>query len=169
MKMLLPAFAVLLLASGCAGWQKRTDLRAKAPSREQRAEDAIRDFEQQRDGAQYQAALDRWRQGDAARAEAQLAALVARRPDFADARLRLAEILWARNESSAEQHFRAVVAAHEASAEAHHGLGLVLDATGRRDEARRHWERAAELEPANEAYRATLANLTSSFTVAARD
>lgn len=169
MKRHLLVGALLLVASGCAGWPKRMDSRGQAPYREQRAEDVIRDFEQRRDEAQYQAAIDRWRQGDATRAEAQLAALVARRPDFEEARLRLAEILWARNEMSAEQHFRAVVAGREASAEAHHGLGLMLDATGRREEALRHWQRAAALEPAHEAYRATLANFNAPPSGVARD
>jgi Tfp pilus assembly protein PilF len=95
-------------AVGCAGWKERLTDKGVSETREERVAEAIRNFEQQRDAAQYQAALDRWRQGDAARAESQMAALVARRPEMPEARLRLAEILSARGETSAEEHFRAV-------------------------------------------------------------
>jgi predicted Zn-dependent protease len=146
------------------GWQ-----RGVSEKREERAAEAIRDFEEHRDAAQYQAALDRWRQGDAGRAESQMAALVARRPDMFEARLRLAEILWARGDASAEEHFRAVLSKDEACAEAHHGLGLMLDGLGRRDEARQNFERAAGLEPANETYQATLKTLAGPVSASRTD
>jgi tetratricopeptide (TPR) repeat protein len=151
-------------AIGCAGWRKQVEKQGVSEDREVRAAEAIRDFEQRRDAAQYQAALDRWRQGDVAQAETQLAGLALRRPDLLDARLRLAEVLWARGEVRAEEHFRAVLASNEACAEAHHGLGLMLDAMGRREEARQHLERAATLEPANEMFQATLKTLDGPVT-----
>jgi Flp pilus assembly protein TadD len=46
-------------------------------------------------------------------------------------------------------------------AEAYHALGLVLVGTGRGDEARQHFVRAAELEPANEVYCLTRDSLAS--------
>lgn len=153
-----------LAAIGCAGWKKQVEKRGVSEDREVRAAEAIRDFEQRRDSAQYQAALDRWRQGDAAQAETQLAGLVSRRPDLIEARLRLAEVQWARGEVRAEEHFRAVLASNEACAEAHHGLGLMLDAVGRREEARQHLERAAAIEPANELFQATLKTLDGPVT-----
>jgi tetratricopeptide (TPR) repeat protein len=154
------AGALICCFTGCAGWKERLTDKGVSESREERAAQAIRDFEQQRDAAQYQAALDRWRQADAARAESQMAALVARRPELFEARLRLAEMLSARGEAAAEEHFRAVIANDESCAEAHHGFGLMLDGLGRREEALRHLQRATEIEPANEAYQATLKTLT---------
>jgi Tfp pilus assembly protein PilF len=153
----LAAMLTLLAAAvaGCAGWKPRVDSASVSSEREARAADAIRNFEQQRDAAQLAAALDRWRQGDAARAETMIATLIARRPDFVEARLRLAEILWSRGDPSAESHYRTVLAAEPSRAEAHHGLGLVLDATGRADEAQACFAKAAELEPGSEVYRLT--------------
>jgi Flp pilus assembly protein TadD len=90
-----------------------------------------------------------------------LASIVSRRPDYADARLRLAEILWSRNDSGAEQHLRAVLQAQPDRAEAHHALALVLDGTGRSDKARQHLTKATELEPANEVYRQTIDSLAA--------
>jgi predicted Zn-dependent protease len=149
------AFAAIASAS-CAGWKQQSNQAKLTSDRQDRAAEAIRNFEEQRDAAQYQAALDRCRQGDAARAETLFAALSARRPDFVEARLRLAEILWSRGDASAEAHFRTVLTAEPSRAEAHHSLGLLLDATGRGDEARNHFSEAAKLEPDNEIYRATV-------------
>ena len=84
-----------------------------------------------------------------------LASIVSRRPDQVDARLRLAEMLWSRGDPSAEGHLRAVLEAQPNGADAHHALGLVLEGTGRIDEAQHHFARAAELEPDNEVYRLT--------------
>ena len=69
-------------------------------------------------------------------------------------RLRLAEITWSRGDAAAaEGHYLAVLADDPNSAEAHHGLGILLESNGRFDEAQPHQARAAELDPQNEAYR----------------
>src|SRR5439155_2083716 len=129
--------------------------------REQRAAQAVHEFEQRRDAAQLSAALDRWKQGDAATAEAMLIAIIRRRPESYDARMRLAEILWSRSDIAAEPHLRAVLEAEPNRAEAHHALGLLLDGTGRSDEARQHLTKAEELEPDNEIYRTTCESLAA--------
>ena len=144
---------------GCAGWKNKVQPATVTQSREVRAAEAVRDFEDRRDLAQLQAALDRWKQGDAARAEAMLATIVNRRPDYADAQLHLAEVLWSRGDPKAESHFRAVLQSQPGRAEAHHALGLLLDASSRPDEARQHFTKAAELEPENEIYRLTRESL----------
>jgi Tfp pilus assembly protein PilF len=151
--------AFLLTATGCAGWREKVQPSTLSAKREDRAAEAVRNFEERRDSAQLEAALDRWNQGDASRAEAMLAAIIKRRPDYADARLRLAEILWSRSDADAEPHLRAVLQTQPDRAEAHHALGLVLDGTGRGDEARQHLTKAAELEPDNEVYRQTRESL----------
>ena len=144
---------------GCAGWRPTQKSSTLTESREDRSQEAVRDFEERRDAAQLEAALDRWNQGDAARAEAMVAAVVKRKPDYMEARMLLAEILWSRSDAAAEQHLRAVLESNDGRADAHHALGLVLDATGRSEEARQHLSKAAELEPQNEVYRATCDSL----------
>ena len=140
--------ATLLLA-GCAGWREQL---AKQPTvaddREARKSAAVHSFEEQRDAMQLQAALDRFHQGDYAGCESRLATLVERRPDFVAARLRLAEILWSRGAAfAAEQHYQTVLSLHPDHAEAHHGLGMLLETEGRFEEAADHLSRAAELDP----------------------
>ena len=149
----------LISSVGCAGWKQKVKKPELPEDREARAESAVRDFEKRRDAAQLSAALDRWKQGDAAAAEAALTALIRRQPECNDARLRLAEILWSRGDVAAEPHLRAVIKAQQDRAEAHHALGLLLDGTGRSDEARLHLTKAAELEPDNEIYRTTCESL----------
>jgi Tfp pilus assembly protein PilF len=151
----------LVLLSGCAGWREKLQSPTVTASREERAAAAVREFEQRRDSMQFQAAIDRWNQGDTARAETMLAAIVSRRPDHLDARLRLAEVLWSHRDASAESHLRAVLAAEPERAEAHHAIGLLLDGTGQPEEAQQHLLKATELEPENETYRLTFESLAA--------
>src|SRR3954451_5142116 len=101
------ALAIFLLSlPGCAGWKNYLQLPKPGPSREERAAEAVKSFEEHRDTAQLEAALDRWNQGDAARAEAMLTVIVNRRPDHVEARMRLGEMLWSRGDAAAaEPHF----------------------------------------------------------------
>ena len=147
---------MIVSAAGCAGWESRLLPGPVTPQREARKSEAVQSFESHRDAAQVSAALDRWRLGDTQGCEAMLTSVVARCPDYADARLQLGQVLWARGEASAaEPHLRAVLDAQPDRAEAHHALGLLLDGTGRADEARKHFARAVELEPDNEVYQLT--------------
>ena len=128
-------------------------------TREERAAEAVKEFEDRRDAAQLAAAIERVEQGDAARAESMLTSIVKRRPDCIPARLLLAEVLWSHSDPAAEEHLRAILTADDSHAEAHHALGLVLDATNHANEAREHFRRARELEPSNEVYRVTFDSL----------
>ena len=148
-----------LFMTGCAGWKQTLQPTAATATREERAKEAVQDFEERRDAAQLEAAVDRWKQADVGRAEAMLSAIVNRRPDYVEARVLLAEVLWSRNDASAEQHLRAVLELQPNRADAHHSLGLVLDGTGRAEEARQHLSKAAELEPGNDVYRETSESL----------
>ncbi len=160
--------AVAAALSGCAGWRdKLNPSPTVTQTREERAADAVRDFEDRRDAAQLAAAIERIEQGDMPRAETMLESIVKRRPTCVPARLRLAEILWLRNDVAAETHLRAALEADASHAEAHHTLGLVLDATGRTDEARRHFTRATQIEPENEVYRVTAESLPNGTATAA--
>jgi Tfp pilus assembly protein PilF len=149
--------ACCLALGGCSGFKQRLQQPGVAAERQQRAAEAVQAFEERRDKIQLEAALDRYKQGNIDAAQAMLAGIVNRRPDYADARLRLAEVLWSRGDAAAEAHLLAVLEKEPGRAEAHHALGLVLDGTGRPREARQHFQRAAELEPENEVYRLTCA------------
>jgi Tfp pilus assembly protein PilF len=145
---------VVLLCAGCAGWKESIASKPVTPVRKERAEDAVRSFEERRDAAQLQAALERWQQGDGAGCEARLEAIVQRRPDYAEARLRLGEVLLQRGDAeAAQQHMLAALELQPNWAEAHHAFGLLLAAEGLEDEAAQYLARAAELEPQNEVYR----------------
>lgn len=144
------------LTLGCASWREQID-KGSPPDKQPRAADAIREFEEHRDAAQYQAALDRCRQGDFARAESLLTALVARQPERLEARLRLAELQASRGDAAAEPHFVAVLAAQPNHAEAHHAFGLFLDSFGRSAEAHQHLSQAVALDPQNQVFQTTLA------------
>jgi Tfp pilus assembly protein PilF len=151
----LAVIATLLLA-GCAGWREQVSTPGPTGTDERTAhrEAVVQSFEQHRDAMQLQAALDRFEQGDDAGCEERLTTLVQRRPDYLPARLRLAEILWSRgNAAAAEEHYQAVLAIDPGHAEAHHGLGTLLEAEGRTGEAAAHFARSAELaaDPADTA------------------
>jgi Tfp pilus assembly protein PilF len=138
---------VSLLFVGCAGWREQLNPpQTVAEEREARTAAALQSFEEQRDAMQLQAALDRFNQGDYSGCESRLATLVERRPDFVPARLRLAEILWSRGDAAtAEQHYHAALALQPDLAEAHHGLGTLLEGEGRFDEAEIYLARCAKL------------------------
>jgi Tfp pilus assembly protein PilF len=154
----LAVLSIAFVLTGCAAWRQFAEQAADTPDRKERAAEAVREFEKHRDAAQFQAALDRCRQGDYVRAESMLTALIARRPEEVEPRLRLAEILASRGDAAAESHFEAILTAHPDHAEAHHAFGLFLDATDRQELANQHFEKAAQLDPANEVYRTTLAS-----------
>ena len=158
------AFVAVVLAgcmiSGCAAWRGQRPTADVALQRKEREAEAVRSFEQQRDRAPFQAALDRWALGDLAGCESRLRGLAARRPGDGEVRLRLAELLWSRGAvAEAEFELQGVLAAQPASAEAHHMLGMILSEQDRLAEAKNHLARAIDLAPRCEEYRATLTSL----------
>jgi Tfp pilus assembly protein PilF len=154
-------FVFWFALTGCAGWKQKVKKPDPGENREERALEAVRAFEERRDAAQLSAAMDRWKQGDTVKAESALAAIIKRRPDYNEARMRLAEILWSHGDIAAEPHLRSVLESEPNRAEAHHALGLLLEGAGRSEEARQHLAKAAELEPDNEVYRTTRDSLAA--------
>jgi predicted Zn-dependent protease len=113
----------------------------------------IESAERRREKMQYQAAVSRWNEGEAAGCQRLLMALLGRRADFRDARRLLADVCLARHDlPEAELHLRILLEQDPNDAQTHHSLGLLLEESGRRDEALFHLDRAAGLEPANELY-----------------
>jgi len=129
-----------------------------AATRAEREEDAIEDFEQTRDGALYQSALAQWRDGDAVACESILVRLLQRSGGHREARVMLADLYASTGKpKAAEQHLRLLTERNDDDAQAHHSLGMLLETNGRFDQALRHLQKAADLEPDNELYSLTYA------------
>lgn len=113
----------------------------------------IADFETRRDQAQLDAALNRWREGNAAACEQGLRQLVESRPEFVEARVQLGEwLLMQEDVAGARAQLMEALRLNPGHAAAHHSLGLVLEATGQTSEAQAAFQRARELEPENGLY-----------------
>jgi Tfp pilus assembly protein PilF len=122
-------------------------------TRRDRLRDVAGDFERRRDEAQYQAALNRWREDDAAGCRQQLDALLARNPEHHPARLLMAEVALSQSAPAlALEQTRQVLAAEQNNPEAHHLMALALDELGEPAAALKHYERAATLAPGVERY-----------------
>ncbi|MBW3597897.1 MAG: tetratricopeptide repeat protein [Planctomycetes bacterium] len=153
-----PRFLLLLTSlaalSGCASLPIAGKDAESAKSREE----AVAAFDRKRDAAQLAAARDRAAHGDVETAEKLLIPLIERNPDHPDARLLLAD-LWASQDrhTEAEQQLRLILQRDGKNAQAHYSLGLLLDITGRTEEAAHHFHRAVELAPDNTAYRLAVA------------
>lgn len=153
--LLLSSLVTVAFLSGCAAWHSALNPSPSvADQRVQRESAAIREFEQYRNAAQLEAALDRWRMNDIAGCETRLRTLIERRPDFVPARLHLAELAWSFDDAAeAEQQYRTALQLAPDRPDIQHALGLVLEATGRTDEARAHFAKASELAPEDEVFR----------------
>ncbi len=95
---LLPAALMAIGLSGCAGWDtiKQATVRNKAPDvgpvREDRKTALAKDFDQQRNDAQYEAALSCWQRSDIKTCNQLLTSLLDRNPNDRRARLLLADV-----------------------------------------------------------------------------
>ncbi len=151
----LTVFAPALVMAGCTTvGSPLADLPDDvAQTRTEREEKAIEEFERTRDAALYQAALARWRDGDAVACESLLVRLLQRNNEHREARLMLADLYASTGKpKAAEQHLRLLIDRTADDAQAHHSLGMLLNTTGKADQALFHLQKAAELEPDNELY-----------------
>jgi tetratricopeptide (TPR) repeat protein len=124
--------------------------------RERRKKTVAQEFDAQRDRAQYQAALGRWQQEDVAGCRQALSTLLARNPDQREGHLLAAQVdLFDSKPKSALEHARPVLVAFPNDAEAHYQAALALDAMGQMAAALPHYEQAARLAPAEDAYQAS--------------
>jgi predicted Zn-dependent protease len=145
---------IALIMSGCrlVGLQVPTigDVHAE---RQDRHEKVVSRFERKRSGAQYQAALSRWRDGDTERCRQDLETLLRRDPQHRDARLLLTELyLLIEQPTAAESLMQGLLAESPNDAQVHHTMALVLDAVGRPNEALAQFQWATDLDPDNEIY-----------------
>jgi len=145
-----------LVFSGCAMTAtggKREEKQPRALTPDRRREAAIKDFEQRRSEMQYRSALSRWNLGDVKGCEAMLSTLLERNPQDRQARRLLADICLERSDpAAAESHLQILLEQDADDAQAHHSLGLLLEETGRLEEALPHLDRAAALEPENDLF-----------------
>lgn len=162
----LPLTAILVLASLASGCVSFPSLKPPvddvAVKREARAQQALADFERRRDGAQLEAASDRYSQGDLTGCRELVMPLLERQPDAIAPRLLLAHVYRDLGQpAEAERELRTALAAHDTSAAIHYELGLLLDEQRKAAEALVHLRRAVELEPQNDLYALSLRALAS--------
>ncbi len=147
---------LLALAVGCASMKSTEKKEAAAPPPEKQAKQAGQLLEQQRDRAEYEEALTRWRQqNDAQGCREGLERLLTRNPRHCEARLLLAELLLAENDSQAAYaHAKAALDAWPNDARVHFAMAMTLDTLGKPQDALGYYERASKMDPQNESYAA---------------
>ena len=151
----LALLPLLALAAGCASVPLPKAVTADPPPIRKRNEENVRQFEQQRDRAEYEAAKARWlQQHDVQGCREGLEKLLARNPRHRDAHLLLAELLLAQDDAQgAYGHAKAALDAYPNDAQVQYAMGVVMDALGQRSDALGYFERAAKMDPHNDASR----------------
>ena len=148
---------IFLILSGCASLPVKSPTGEDvAPKRKERQHQVINDFASRRDKAQLKAALARWNEGDEEGCKASLKQLLVRNPQNKEAGLAIADLFIHQNYLvAAEQQLR-IMATSLDDAQVHHSLGLILETTGRRNEAVARFQRAFALNPENELFALSL-------------
>ena len=149
---------LLALSAGCAGipLPKTITDGDVTPQRKKRNEECVRQFEQQRDFAEFEAAKARWvQQRDLKGCREALEKLLARRPQHRDARLLMVELLLAADDPpAAYKHAKAALDAYPNDAEVQYTMAVTLDAQGKTADALAYYERATKMDPRNESFAA---------------
>ena len=140
-------------ASRCRKSSRDGDI---TPKRKKRNEECVRQFEQQRDFAEFEAAKSRWvQQRDPKGCREALEKLLARRPQHRDARLLMVELLLAADDApAAYKHAKAALDAYPNDAEVQYSMALTLDAEGKTVDALAYYQRATTMDPRNESFAA---------------
>lgn len=163
----LTLFLALVTMCGCTGTGLGRKSGNVGPLRDERREQAMRQFETHRDTAQYKSAIECWRTGDRFTCEAQLKSLVARNPKHLEARQALADLAMEHGDlSAAEEQLRELLKQAPNDPQTHHSLGLLLESQEKHDEAQQHLRRAAELDPDSTLYQLCLQRETPATTAA---
>jgi tetratricopeptide (TPR) repeat protein len=158
------AFALAVLAAcalpGCASLETPKFGGPDVTSqRKARKEAAVREFEQNRDKAEYEAALARYQQDDLAGCREALQRLLNRNPQHHDALVLMASIDLADNShDKARDYAQKALQSQPNDPRVQYVLGLLADSEGRTAEAAVFYERAAKLDPSNEVYAVSSAN-----------
>jgi predicted Zn-dependent protease len=127
------------------------------PILKDRNDEAVRDFDERRNAAQYLAAQTSWRQGDYGRCREALEKVLDRDPNHRGALLLSADVaLETENPQDAIDLLRRALAADAHDAEVAYRLGLALETAGAVAEAVPYLRQAAAADPANQQYAAAL-------------
>lgn len=145
---------LLILSSGCASVNlPGPPVEDVAEKRKQRSEEALRQFDKNRDFAEFQAAMAEYGRGDLTGCRETLTRLIERNGKHCDARLMLAELYLADNRpQEALEQVQPALGDHPHDARVQYTAGLTLDAMGQASGALAHYRQAAELQPNNELY-----------------
>jgi Flp pilus assembly protein TadD len=159
-KRFLPIALCLTVAVvvGCAGVPKAVKTaHDDQTERKERKRELVRDYEQRRNGVQYQAALALVQEGDTDGALKALTRLLERVPNHRPSVLLAGEVAIELDHPAIAVDFaKQLVELDSKDAEAHHLLGLALEAQGNLAEAKLQYEKAVELAPENEGFAASL-------------
>jgi tetratricopeptide (TPR) repeat protein len=149
---------MLTLAVGCAGipLPKTITEGDVTPQLKKRNEKFTKQFDEQREFAEYEAAKTRWvQQRDPKGCREALEKLLARKPQHREARLLIAELLLSENDlQAAYQHAKAALDAYPNDAQVQYTVALVLDVQGKTSDALGYYERATKMDPRSESFAA---------------
>ena len=144
--------------SGCASWPNfKPTVPDVKPIRKARSAQMIKEYEQHRNDAQYQAAVSAWKQGNTENCRELIDTLLERAPQHRGSRLMLVQLHMLEQESK-EAHTEIDKLAKEFpdDAEVLHVKGLVCEADGELEQAEKCYRRAVEIAPKNEIFAASL-------------
>jgi predicted Zn-dependent protease len=139
---------------GCAGAPVPKFLaRNPLTEKQQREQEAIQRFEENRDFAEFNAALNAWEREDLKHCEDTLRALLDRNPEHRDARLLMVDVCLARRQpDEAHQHMRLLLDLYPHDPQVQYAMAILLDVTQRPEEALAYYERARKSAPDNELF-----------------
>jgi len=150
-----PASILVLLTVtlGCASLKMPSKNQLFPDPQKERKEQVARQFDQNRDRAEFEAALAAWEREELNGCEATLRAILERNGEHRDARLMMIDVCLAgRRTPEAARHAELALKAHPDDAQVQYAMALLLDSTQRRGEALAYYERATKLDPKNEVY-----------------
>lgn len=149
---------LLWLYGGCASIRAPKTITEgdTSPPLQKRNEEFAKQFDAQRDFAEYEAAKSRWlQQRDPKGCREALEKLLTRRPQHREGRLLLAELMLAEgNAQAAYDQARTMLNSCPNDAQVHYTVALALDALGKPSDAMGYYERATRMDPSSEAYAA---------------
>ena len=143
--------AAVSLLSGCSSvnWTHPDSADSMLPQRhERRTEAMVREFEARRNAVQMDAARAALDRGDPVESEQMLRSILQRDAAHRDARLLLAEVLLlSGRRPEAFTQLEHALREHDGDPQVYHAMAVLLDASGRPQEAQSFHEQAIELNP----------------------
>lgn len=141
-------------ASGCSVWpESLRPLPDVSPQRRQRANEAAKAFDEQREAAEYQAAESCWKRDDVDGCRVLLQRLLKHNPQHREGGLLMTQVLLGDGKTEeARRQLEPLKQKYPDDPAVLHTAGLLLEAEGNSPEAVRCFELATKLAPSNEVY-----------------